>query len=368
MTQTAPQGMFTSNPIFAAALELSAAKWKIAFSNGERRRLITIDAGDWQAFDAEVAKGRRRFEVDESAKLFTCYEAGRDGFWIHRELMKRGVENIIVDPSSIEVSRRARRAKTDSLDALGLVEKLAKYVRGEKDVWRVVRVPTVEEEDARRVHRERERLMKERTGHITRVKSLLALVGLRVTNIRHVERVLEQLPSALGDEVARQLSRLKLVEEQLEQVAVDREKAISQRRLPNADKIEHLERLKAIGPTTATVLVSELFGWRAFKNGKQVGSCAGLTPTPYSSGDVEREQGISKAGNKRVRTLCVEIAWAWLRFQPASALARWFEERFAKGSGRSRRVGIVALARRLLIALWHYVEHGVVPEGAILKS
>jgi transposase len=360
--------MFTPSAIFCAAFELSVAKWKIAFSDGEHRRLVTIEAGNWKHFDDEVAKTRDRFEVDESIELRTCYEAGRDGFWIDRELKKRGIQNIIVDPSSIEVSRRARRAKTDTLDAIGLVEKLLKHLRGEKKVWQVVRVPTVAEEDARRLHRERERLTKERTGHITRVKSLLALVGRRLKNVRHIELVEEHLPPAMRAEVTRELTRLKLVDEQMVQLATERTDAVAKRQLPNADKIESLERLKAIGPAGATILVSELFGWRTFKNGKQVGSCAGLAPTPYSSGEVEREQGISKAGNRRVRTLCVEIAWGWLRYQPQSALAKWFDQRFAKGSGRSRRVGIVALARKLLVALWKYLEHGVVPEGAILKA
>lgn len=368
MTQTAPVGMFTPSPIFCAALELSVAKWKIAFSDGERRKLVTIEAGDWRHFDAEVAMARERFEVPQSAQLRTCYEAGRDGFWIDRELTRKGIKNIIVDPSSIEVSRRARRAKTDTLDAIGLVEKLVKHVRGEKKVWQVVRVPTVAEEDARRLHRERERLTKERTGHITRVKSLLALFGQKLKNVRHIELVQDRLPPAMRAEVTRELARLKLVDEQMRQLAAERADVVAKHELPNAEKIESLTKLKAIGPTAATTLVSELFGWRTFENGKQVGSCAGLAPTPYSSGAVEREQGISKAGNRRVRTLCVEIAWVWLRYQPESALAKWFNQRFAKGGDRSRRLGIVALARKLLVALWNYLKHGVVPEGAILKA
>ncbi len=285
MTQPAPVGMNTAPSVFCASFELSASKWKLGFSDGARRKLATVDAKDWKAVEVEIARARQRFGIEEKAPLFTCYEAGRDGFWIHRELEKRSIRNIVVDPSSIEVSRRARRAKTDSIDAIGLVEKLVKYVRGDLTVWQVAKVPSVEEEDARRLHRERGRL-----------------------------------------------------------------------------------ELKAIGPTSATVLVSELFGWRDFKNGKQVGACAGLVPTPYSSGEVEREQGISRAGNKRVRTLCVEIAWCWVRYQPDSALTKWFNARFAKGGGRSRRLGIVALARKLLVALWRYLEHGVVPEGAIVKA
>jgi transposase len=369
VTQPAPLAVLTSTQVFCAALELSVARWKIAFfASGEQRRIVTIESGDWQAFDAETAKARQRFGVEDNVKLVTCYEAGRDGFWIHRELAKKGVRNLVVDPSSILVDRRARRSKTDTQDALSLMTLLARHLRGDKDVWRVVRVPTVEEEDARRLHRERERLTKERTGHITRLKSLLALLGLRLKNPRHLEKVEEDLPEALRAEAKREVERLALVDKQMEQLAAERAEAVSKHLLPNAEKIEQLEQLKALGPTSATILVSELFGWRTFKNGKQVGSCAGLAPTPYASGEVKREQGISKAGNRRVRTLCVEIAWVWLRYQPESTLAKWFNQRFAKGSGRSRRVGIVALARKLLIALWHYLEHGLVPEGAVMKA
>jgi transposase len=305
--------------------------------------------------------------VPADAPLSTCYEAGRDGFWIARELKKRGIQNVIVDPASIEVSRRARRAKTDSLDAVALVERLVRYQRGEKNVWHVVRVPTVEEEDARRFNRERDRLVQERTGHITRVKSLLALFGLKLGNVRHFEKVQEGVPPVMRAEVTRELERLKLVDDQLKRLETIRAAAVEQRQLPNAEKIEQLERLRALGPISATVLVSEIF-WRSFDNGKQVGSYAGLAPTPFDSGQSDKQQGISKAGNRRVRTLCVEIAWVWLRYQPDSALSKWFNERFVKGGGRSRRLGIVALARKLLVAFWHYLEHGVVPEGADLKA
>lgn len=368
MIQTAPHGMLTPPVVFCASFELSASKWKVAFSDGERRKLVTIDAKDWKSVDAEIERARQRFGVPEGAPLSTCYEAGRDGFWIHRELEKKGIKNIVVDPSSIEVSRRARRAKSDSLDAIGLVEKLVKYVRGDKSVWQVAKVPSVEVEDARRLYRERSRLTKERTGHIARVKSLLALVGLSLQNPRRFETVEDRVPATLRAEVRRELERLALVDEQMKRLAAERTEAVRSRQMPSAEKMEQLERLKGLGSTSATVLVSELFGWRDFKNGKQVGSCAGLTPTPYSSGDVEREQGISRAGNRRVRTLCVEIAWGWVRYQPASALTKWFNARFAKGGGRSRRLGIVALARKLLVALWRYVEHGVVPEGAIVTA
>lgn len=367
MTQPAPEGMSTQKLIFCAAIELSLAKWKVAFSNGDRERLVTISAGDWESFEKEVAKARLRLGVAELTRLATCYEAGRDGFWIHRRLVELGIDNVVVDPSSILVSRRARRRKTDSLDAFGLVEQLVRHLRGDKNVWGVVRVPTLEEEDARRVHREHERLVKERTGHITRVKSLLALHGLKAGEVRKLGGMLEKLPVAIRAEVVRELERLKLVDDQLKQVAASRAQAVNDETTPQAEKMRRLQELKAVGPVTSLVLVTELFGWRNFKNGKEVGSFAGLTPTPHDSGGLEKEQGISKAGNRRVRTLCVEIAWVWLRHQPESALSKWFNARFSKG-GRSRRLGIVALARKLLVALWRYVDQGILPEGAALKA
>jgi transposase len=370
VTQTAPTGMLTPPTVLCAALELSVKKWKLAFTNGLRVRVVTIDAGDWSALEKQTAAARARFEVPEQQQLFTCYEAGRDGFWIHRELAAKGIQNVVVDSSSIQVSRRARRAKTDRLDAESLAMLLVRHVRGEKGVWQVVRVPTVNEEDARRLHRERERLTKERTGHTTRLKSLLALHGMKLSKLRYslLSPLLQKLPSNIGAEVVREMERLVLVEKQLEQLAGERLATVTDRTAPHADKIQRLEQLKALGPASATILVSELFGWRKFQNGKQVGACAGLAPTPYASGQLEREQGISKAGNKRVRTLCVEIAWGWLRFQPDSALTKWFNTRFAKGQSRSRRLGIVALARKLLVALWRYLEFGEVPNGAIMKA
>ena len=219
MTQTAPQMTFSPSPVFCAALELSVDKWKLAFRFGEPRRLATIKAGDWSAFDAEVLKSRVRFGLADDAKLFTCYEAGRDGNWIHRELEKKGIKNVIIDAASIEVSRRARRAKTDTIDAVSLAEKLQKYLRGDEDVWRVVHVPSVEHEDARRLHRERERLVHERTGHVTRIKSLLALIGQKLGNVRHLTKVMSKLPERLGAEAERELVRLKLVDEQIEELA-----------------------------------------------------------------------------------------------------------------------------------------------------
>jgi transposase len=254
------------------------------------------------------------------------------------------------------------------LDAESLVKLLVRYIRGEKGVWQVLRVPTPAEEDARRIHRERERLIRERTAHQSRIRSLFALHGIVVKSWLRAKELLERVPERIGSEIEREMERRELVTKQLIKLDKERVDSMKDASLPNAEKMHDLERLKGIGANGATVLISEFFGWREFKNGKQVGSCAGLTPTPFASGKLAIEQGISKAGSRRIRALSIELAWSWLRYQPQSALSRWFEERFAKGSGRSRRIGIVALARKLLVALWKYTAHGVIPEGAIMKA
>jgi transposase len=367
VTQSAPV-LHTATSLFCAALELSLKRWKLGFTNGDRFREVTVDAGNFEHLVLEVAKARRKLQVSDDVPLRTCYEAGRDGFWIHRRLVELGIDNIIVDPSSIQVNRRARRAKTDHLDVMSLTNMLVRYVRGERNVWQVVHVPSVVDEDARRLHRERERLTKEKTAHQTRVRALLALHGLRVQRLTSLQQVLDKVPEHLRAEIEREEERRKLVLEHLRRLDESREAAVAHAKLPAAGKIRDLEQLKGIGPRAATLLTGEFFGWRRFANGKQVGSCAGLTPTPYSSGDSNREQGISKAGSGRLRAMCIEIAWTWVRYQPESKLTVWFNSRFAKGSGRSRRLGIVAVARKLLIALWQYTEHGVIPEGAVMKA
>ncbi len=355
------------------AFELAQRHWRLAFTDAvERPRLVTIEAGDQVAVKAAIAKARTHFGLDKAAPVVSCYEAGRDGFWLHRWLLECGVENLIVDSGSIEVNRRQRRAKTDRLDALKLLSMLMRYVGGERRVWTVLHVPTPEQEDARRPHRERERLERERLAHSNRIRGLLMLHNIRVKTIggpkwrQRLEALRWHLPAQLWAEIGRENERLTLLLEQMRALEAEREQSLAQAD-PVRDTTAKLVKLVSIGPTSAWVLAREVF-WRTLRNRREVANCAGLAPTPYASGESAREQGISKAGNRRVRVLTVQLAWCWLRYQPRSALAQWFNARFAGGGSRIRRIGIVALARRLLIALWRYVEYGVIPEGATLKT
>ncbi len=366
-----------TNPVLYIAFELSNKKWKLGFSNGEKMRVKTIDAGDWKALQAEIELTKTKLHCAADCRVVSCYEAGRDGFWIHRALVAEGIENHVLDSASIEVNRRKRQAKTDRLDVGALLRLLIRYINGEKQALRAIRIPTIAEEDDRRLNRERERLLKERGSHSARMKSLLVAHGIRLNKMTDVPRLLPtakaavtgyELPADLKAELEREYERYELVDKQirkLEQLQIDRAEADD---IPAMRNIQHLRSLKGVGWQSSWILTMEFFNWRQFKNGKQVGACAGLTPTPYDSGDSTREQGISKAGNKRIRKLMVELSWLWLRYQPGSQLSQWFEKRFGSGGKRMRRIGIVALARKLLIALWRYLEHGVIPEGAVLKA
>ena len=356
------------------ALELSAAKWKVAIGDGTRSpSQHTLPAGDVVGLLGVMEKAKKRCGLSGAVQVRSCYEAGRDGFWLHRWLVEQGIDNAVVDSSSIEVNRRARRAKSDGLDAAKLYEMVLRYVGGEKRVWRVVRVPTVEQEDARRLHRELERLKHERNAHVSRMRSLAVLHNVRLQRVggRGWDKRLEQLkgglPAALWQEIERESHRLGLVEQQLGVVERSRQEQL-EALLKQGGPLGALLKLRAIGVQSAWVLVHELFGWRRFGNRRELAGCVGLSPSPYNSGTAEREQGISKAGNRRVRSLLVEIAWYWLRYQPHSELSRWFARRFAAGGKRMRRIGIVALARRLLVGLWRYLELGEIPRGAQLKA
>jgi len=368
--------------ILYLAFELSNSTWKLGFSVGlgQRVRERNIKSGDLEKLEAELVGAKKRFGLDATAGVRSCYEAGRDGFWLHRFLTSRGVENLIVDSSSIEVNRRARRAKSDRMDVQKLVSMLMRYHSGERKVWSVVRVPSVEEEDRRQLHRELKGLKKERTRGINRIRGLLANHGVRVkwgrdASGRWMESVRlwdgRRLPAGLQGRLQREWQHLQYLGAEIRAVEATRRKerreAREQKR-EDIEKVERLMQLRAVGLNGAWILVEELFGWRKFDNRRQVGALVGLTPTPYQSGSTSREQGISKAGNRHVRGVVVELAWAWLRYQPRSKLARWFQRRFGNGNGRVRRIGIVALARRLLIDLWRYLEFGVLPEGARLRA
>jgi transposase len=365
----------TTTELMYIAFELSNAKWKLMFSDGFRRRQKTIAAGDLSQFEQEVTKAKDRFKLEQDVTIYSCYEAGRDGFWIHRYLGKQGISNFVVDSSSIEVNRRSRRAKTDRIDVGKLMDMLIRYTNGEQKLWSVVHVPSVEQEDQRRIQREIDRLKKERTAHSNRIRSLLVLHGIKfrvsADFIQHLDKVRQFDGSRLGpclkNEIRREYDRYRLIGEQLKQIDQEKEQLLQQGR-PAAKDVQKLELLKGIGPVGSWTLVYEFLAWRDFKNVKQVGAAAGLAPTPYDSGDSKREQGISKAGNARVRKLMTQLSWQWLRHQPQSQLARWYMQRFGSGASRMRRVGIIALARKLLIAFWKYLQTGLVPEGARLKA
>lgn len=363
-----------SAPVLYMALELSNRSWRLALSDGAKRRQVSVPAADLAALAGAVAKAKERFKMPASARVVSCYEAGRDGFWLHRHLRSIGIENEVVDAASIEVSRRLRHVKTDRLDGDRLLAKLIRHHAGERGGWSVVRVPSPEEEDARHLHRELGRLKRERIAHRVRMQSLLVTQGVRMTIKGSARLRLETLtlwdgralPLELKTELERERERLALVERQIEQSEATRRERLQNPRSEAERRVVHLMRLGAIGPASAWLLVKEFFGWRAFRNRREVAALAGLVGTPYNSGESERDQGISKAGNRRVRAMIVEIAWLWLRFQPKSALSQWYRARFASGGLRMRRIGIVALARKLLIALWRYLEDGVMPQGARL--
>ncbi|MGB3466357.1 MAG: IS110 family transposase [Cyclobacteriaceae bacterium] len=357
------------------ALELSNKKWKLAFSTGEKVRLLTIDARSQVAFQQALRSTQEKWHLDASVKILSVYEAGRDGFWIHRWLESLGILNVIVDPASIEVNRRKRRAKTDRLDAKALLRQLIRYHADEHTVWSVVKVPSVDQEDRRRGEREIKRLKKEIASNTNRVKSLLILHAIQVGSLRKLDERLDQmlgwdnkpLPKHIRDEIAREYERIEFARNQLKALERDRSARIAKPQTKAEHQANKLLQLKSVGVISAMTLSDEFFSWREFRNVRQVGACAGLDGSPYASGDSQTEQGISKAGNAKVRALMIELAWSWLRNQPQSDLALWFENNFSRGK-RSRRVGIVALARKLLVALWKYLEKDELPSGALLKT
>jgi len=374
-SQMTPQPDTIKNDRLYIALELSNTKWKIAFGNGFKIRLKTIAARDREQFELELQGSRKHFGMAEDVPVYCCYEAGRDGFWIHRYLCSLGVRNLVVDSSSIEVNRRSRRAKTDRLDAAKLATMLIRYMNGETKVWSVLHVPEEDDEDARRLHREMQRLKKERTGHTNRIKSLLALHGIsmeiRKSFSEDVNKVVmwngKPLPSRIKEDMVREYRRYELIQQQVQVLEQEKKEALKQES-ESSKKVLTLQNLKGIGRVSSWDLTHEFFGWRVFRNGEEVGAAAGLAPTPYDSGGSQTEQGISKSGNRRVRALMTEVAWYWLMHQPGSKLSQWFMERYGHGSKRMRRIGIVALARKLLIALWKYLEQGIMPEGATVKA
>jgi transposase len=366
----------TKAGILYLAFELSQGTWKLAFTTGlaQQPRVRSVPARDLAAVSKEITLAKRRFRLAADAKVVSCYEAGRDGFWLQRWLGSVGVDNVILDSSSIEVNRKKRRAKNDQLDACALVRLLVRYEQGEKKVCSIVQVPGEKAEDRRHLHRELLSLKDERTSLVNQLKGHLCGQGLvlATVNAKFPQWLAEvrrwdatALPPELRARLLRIFERWRFVHGQILELEGQQRQRIRQQTTPAVQQVRQLMRLKGIGPCGAWMLVQELFGWRRGFNRKQLGALVGLTPTPYASGASRREQGISKAGNKRLRRLMIELAWCWRRLQPGSALAQWFEQRFGSGP-RQRRIGITALARKLLIALWRYLESGEVPAGATL--
>ena len=365
------------------ALELSRAKWLVGALLPGRSKVSTalVPGGATDALldvlDRFAARASR--EAGRSVPVKVCYEAGYDGFWLARFLLARGVETHVLDPASFLVSRRGRRAKTDRLDVQAMAFTLKAYLLGDRSVCRAVVVPSPEQEDAKRLSRERTQLAAEKTRHANRIRGLLALHGIReVKGLWGGEWVKalgehrtgdgRELGGYLRAEIAREFERLHLVLRHMRALDADREAALTAETsaFPQRHKVGVLIKLAGIGPITATALVAEVF-YRRFQSRRHLASYLGLAPMPYASGESERDQGISKAGNQPARSLLVELAWGWLRHQPGSGLAAWHRRGFAERGKRGRKVGIVALARKLAIALWRYVETGVVPEGAALS-
>jgi transposase len=365
-------------PYLYLAFELSQNQWKLGFTIGvaQRPRIRNITARDLPALQHEIQAAKKRFGLPTDAPVLSCYEAGRDGFWIHRCLEKHGIQNLVVDSSSIEVSRRARRRKTDKLDVSKLLAMIIRSHGGERKVWRVVRVPSREAEDDRQLHRELMTLKSERTGHVNRIKGLLISQGIATAVQPDLPDRLEtfrlwdgsKLSAALVMRLQREYQRWVLVNQQIDQLTAQRKELLKTSQQPSVEQVRQLMRLKGIGVNSAWLFVMEFFSWRNFRNRREVGACAGLTNAPYQSGDTSRDQGIEKAGNRFIRAIAIEIAWSWLRYQPQSKLSLWYQQRFGHGGKRQRKIGIVALARKLLIALWRYLETGTLPEGALLKT
>jgi transposase len=365
------------------AIELSKSNWVVGLQTPLSGK---VSRHQVKAFDAEgllvlIERVRSRVarELGRSVEVMSCYEAGYDGFWLHRVLEAHGIRNHVLDPASLQVNRRGRQTKTDRIDAERLVRALIRHLGGEREACSVVRVPSAAEEDAKRLHRERHRLITERVQHVNRIKGLCATQGIYDYVPLRRDRWVQldalrtgdgqPVPSRLKAELERELKRLELVLEMIATVEAERDAILaSERPLHlNAVKIKMLARLKAIGPEFATSLTGEVF-YRDFANRRQLGSYVGLASTPFCSGGIERDQGISKAGNPIARAMMIELAWTWLRYQPDSALSIWFRQRVGTQTGRVRRIAIVAMARKLLVALWRYLQTGLVPTGAVLKT
>src|SRR5437899_5521627 len=364
------------------AIELSQMSWLVTMHCPDKDKIShhKLEGGDHAGLLTLIERMGERAARNLGAVpgVVSCYEAGYDGFWLHRLLMAAGITNHVFDPASIAVDQRARRVKTDRIDGEKMLRTLMAYLRGEPEVVRIVRVPAPEQEDARGASRERGRLIKEQTAHTTRIKALLRLLGMAVGNPRRRDWVNwlaaqrdwqgQAVPPQMLAEIKYEHARLMLVREQLEGLAqasaqADPAPAAAQM----TERSELLLRLKCLGPAFATTLTNEVF-YKDFRNRREVASYFGLTPSPWRSGGIDRDQGISKAGNPRARCAAIELAWLWLRHQPDSKLTQEYRRRTLDAGKRIKRVAIVALARKLVVALWRYLTTGLVPDGAVLKA
>ena len=369
---------YTLERVLYMAIELDNNRWKLGFTTGfgQRPRERNVAARDTSALEREIRSAKRRFHLPGDCRVLSCYEAGREGFWLHRYLSNAGIQNFVVDAGSMMARKKRRRAKTDRIDLEKMLRMLIRFHAGDEDVWSVVRVPSVEAEDRRQLHRERWALSSERNKHINRIGGLLATQGIRLSVNGNLPETLNQvhtwdgspLSPDLKKRLLREHARLQLVEQQMKAIELQQRQAIRNPNHPSITIVRDLMRLKSIHIHTAWPLAMELFSWRQFQNNREIGALVGLEPVPHQSGGTSRDKGMSKCGNTRLRSLAVEFAWQWLIHQPDSELSRWYEERFAKGGRRMRKIGIVALARKLLIALWRYLETGEIPKGAALKA
>ena len=363
------------------AIELSVSSWFVAvrLPGSEKSRLHRVEGGDTTALLALIRDLRSRAETKlrHAVDVACCFEAGRDGFWLHRLLIAHGASAYVLEPISILVNRRACRAKTDRLDAEGMLRVLAAWLGGDRQVCSIVSVPTPEDEDAKRPHREREHLVQERQRLENRMEALLFTQGIRGRpSLRSWERDIAKLrtgdgralPCLMQAELNRLRRRLVLILELIHEMEAERAKALAAKG-DNAmtRKIADLQRIRGIGANFSTVLAREVL-YRSFANRRQLASYVGIAPMPYQSGGMDRDRSISRAGNPRARTTLIQLAWLWLRYQPGSALSDWFRGRVGTLQGRTRRIAIVAMARKLLIALWRYVETGVLPDGVELRA
>jgi transposase len=374
-----PSNTIDHENVIIIAIELSRSTWLVAarLPGVEKARLNKIDAGDTAALLAYLSSLRARVlaRTGAATALHCCFEAGRDGFWLHRFLISH--VNHVLEPTSILVNRRARRAKTDRLDAEGMLRVLAAYLQGDRQVCSMVRVPTPDEEDAKRIHRERQHLVQERLRIENRIQALLFTQGIhKRPSLRFWERDLasvrtgdsRELPHHLRAELDRLRRRLVMTLELIREVEAERDEATNADPKDQAcEKIANLCLIRGIGANFAAVLTREVF-YRSFENRRQLASYVGITPMPYQSGGMDRDRRISRAGNSRARTTMIQLAWLWLRYQPGSELAKWFRDRVGTLTGRTRRIAIVAMARKLLIALWRYAENGVVPAGVDIRA